>query len=88
MQEQSKSEGFDLEEVAKGMSPAELTEFLKKQLTPEAAQAYLKEKRGNQLKVEYDKEMAGVKANLSTYAKLQRMSAIKAKSRAKGLEVF
>ena len=77
MPEQSKS--VDLEEVVKGLSPQEVTEFLKRQLTPEAVQAYLKERRVdqlNQLKAEYDQEMAGVKANTTQYTKLQRVSAI------------
>lgn len=82
------SDNFDLAELTKDLSADEAMEFISSTLTQDAVQKFKSKKKQTSLQANYEAEIAAIPSNSPHYTKIQKVSAIKAKYRRAGLEVY
>lgn len=80
---------FSLTEVLEGMSAEDQMEFITSRLNPQARAAFEAQKRDTTLRESYQKEMDALNTSkMGNYERIKRVTAIKEKYRARGLEVY
>lgn len=80
---------IDFDKLFEGISPDLARDFLLEQVNEQTLEKFVAGRRGNKLRRQYDEEMAGLKlSHLDAGARARKISQVKAKYRAQGLEVW
>lgn len=84
--EQLNDREFNLLEVTKGLTPEEVIQLVKSQITPEAVARFKSDTKQKQLRAKYDEEAKKIPNGLPMTARA--LAQLKNKYRAMGLEIY